>query len=136
MEKELTILQKSKRFFEPMYDDKMVYIRWIIVYITWAFDRIIHVVFLERLIHYLEKWNSETFYFILKIYLWYIVIYTISQIVTRKWGRTEISDTAVKFIQNIYLKKFINLNNTHIEKYWTGKLTAIINNWIDRCEVL
>lgn len=132
MIKELSILEKSKRFFKPISKDRLVYIRWILVYTIWAFDRIIHVVFLERLIHYLEEWNSETFYLVIKIYLVYIIFYALSQVLTRKWWRTEISDTAIKFIQNIYLKKFINISNTHIEKYWTGKLTAIINNWIDR----
>ena len=124
----MNFLDTTKRFFSPMKENKLIYFRWIMVYLVWAIDRIIHVLFLERLVHYLEIWNSDIFYLVLKIYLGYIFLYAFLQVVTRKWWRTEISDTTIKFIQNIYLKKFINLNNTHIEKYWTWKLTAIINN--------
>ncbi len=128
----LNFFEKSKRFFSPMSMNKLVYIKWIWVYLVWAFDRIIHVIFLERIVYYLESWISELFYFVVKIYLFYIFLYSLIQVFTRKFWWPEISDTAIKFIQNIYLKKFINLNNNHIEKYWTGNLTAIINKWIDK----
>lgn len=132
MKKELNFWEKTKKFFSPIKWDKLVYFYGLIIYFVWWVDRIIHVLFLERIIHYLELKDIKMFKYILIMYLIYIVFYLIIQVLTRKKWRTEISDTAIKFIQNIYLKKFTNLNNNHIEKFWTWKLTAIINNGIDR----
>jgi len=115
-----------------MSKDKFVYFKGILIYFVWWIDKVIHVLFLERIIFYLESWFSEQFYFLIKIYVLYVFIYMIIQVFSRKAWWTEVSDTAIKYIQNIYLKLFINLNNNHIEKYWTWKLTAILNNWIDR----
>ncbi len=122
---------KVKRFFSPLKENKIIYFKWILVYLIWWFDKIIHVLFLERIINYLENWLSEKFYFAIKLYLFYIIIYSITQFFSRKAWWTEISDTTIKYVQNIYFKKFVNLDNNNVEKYWTWKLTAIINNWIE-----
>lgn len=130
--KKTSIWAQVKRFFSPMNENFMIYFIGILVYLAWWIDRVIHIVFLERIIYFLEEKNTASFSFILKLYLIYIFIYGLFTFLTRKKWWTEISSTVVKYVQKKYLKIFINLENNHIEKHWTGKLTAIINNWISR----
>jgi hypothetical protein len=53
--RKLTFFKKSKIFFSPIRENKQIYIRGIFIYFVWAFDRITHIIFLERIIHCLEK---------------------------------------------------------------------------------
>lgn len=132
MKDKMTFWTKTKRFLSPLSQDKMVYFWWILIYFMWSFDRVVHILFLERVVYFLELGKSDSFFLILKIYITYIVFYTIFTTLSRRKWWTEIWSTVSKFLQNIYLKKYVQLNNNYTEKYGTGKLTAIINNGIDR----
>ncbi len=132
MKNKRTLKKDIKRFFKPLKHNKSLFWLWTLIYFVWAVDRIIHVLFLERLISLLENRNSEDFYFTLKIYLAYLVFYWFFVFSFRKRWWTEMSDTIIKYVQRKYLKSFIQLDNNEVDKQWTWKLMAIINKWIDR----
>ncbi len=132
MENETTFFDKTKRFLEPIKTNKVVYFWWFIIYGTWALDKVIHILFLEKIIYFLENKNTEEFIFLIKTYFIYIVFYTIFIIFSRKKWWTEIPNTTEKFLQNKYLKDFVKMNNNYVERFWTWKLTAIVKTWIEK----
>jgi hypothetical protein len=79
----MSFIQTIKRFFEPIKYKKKVSILGCIIYAIWAIDRIIHVIFLERVIFFLESHNKESFIFMIQLYAGYLIFYTIFIYFTR-----------------------------------------------------
>lgn len=132
MKKNVNILNKISLFFMPMKKNKVVYWIGIFLYFIRWLDKVIHILFLEKIIYSLENWYNENFTYILKIYFCYIIIYILFMIILRKKWRTEISDKAIIYLQNIYYKKFVTLDNNILEREWTWKLISILNTGIDK----
>ncbi|MBS9783966.1 ABC transporter ATP-binding protein [Candidatus Gracilibacteria bacterium] len=127
-----TFLQKTKRFFEPLKKDRMVYFERFITTFLGAVDRIIHIVFLERIVYYLENQNNSSFFIVLNVYILYIFLYFIFQIFSIGKGFPKVPNTVGKFVQNMYLKNFLKIDNNYIERYGTGSLVSIINTGIQK----
>ena len=70
---ERSFFEIIKRFLEPIKKLKIIFLKAFIVLFQWAFNGIIHVLFLEKIIYYLEENNKEWFHNILMIYILYII---------------------------------------------------------------
>jgi len=119
-----------KRFFESYKYDKRIFHRWIFVSLLRSINWIVHILFLERITYFLEKWNETIFLNIIWTYLFYIILYEIISFSTKKWGWTEMLWTIWGIQNKIYINKFIQLDITATEIEWSWKLLSIIWQWI------
>ena len=129
---ERTFWQKIRLFLSPLSQDKLIYFRWIYIYIIRGTDKIIYVLFLERASVFLENGEIEKFYSLL---IW-IVIYLLSFIVFNlffyKFGWTEIYRSTLKFLQTKYLALYVRIDNNYTEKLWTWRAIAILDKWFNK----
>ncbi len=117
------------RFFSIVKYRKKPYLKFFVrEFIIWI-NLVIHVLFLERIVYFLESKEGDTFNMILLIYIIYIVIFEIVFFATKKWWWVETVPMWVWDIQEEYLTKYIKLDNNKVEAIWTGKLIWIINQW-------
>lgn len=128
---EQTFWQKTKRFFEPIFLEKYITIKSIILYSLWWTTIVVHIFFIQKIIFFLESDNIEFFQRMIFIYIGLIFFYEISDYFMRKWGWVENVNAYRKRIDKKYVGKFLNMENTEIEKYWTWKLVSIITKWSD-----
>lgn len=124
-------LKNIGRFFEPYKENKRIYLKGVFVSLLWWINWVIHVVFLERFIYYLEMWNEELFKNVLFFYATYLILYDLINYWVKKWWWVELFWWTWKYLSKKYLDKFIKLDNNKIETIWTWKLISIINNGID-----
>ncbi|MCH2189176.1 hypothetical protein MK079_05115, partial [Candidatus Gracilibacteria bacterium] len=125
-ENKQTFFEKTKRFFEPISQNKVVFGKGFFVSFLWGINAIVHVLFLERILYYLESGFQETFTVILGYYLFYILGYEIINFSVKKWGWVEaMPRTWITLCEN-YLKKYILLDNNRVEIEGTGKMISII----------
>ena len=75
--KERSFIEITKRFLEPIKKSKIVFLKSSIVLFQWAINWIIHVLFLERIIFYLELLDKQWFQNVLLIYFIYIFSFNI-----------------------------------------------------------
>ncbi len=127
----MTFFEKTKRFFEPVRDHKLIYSRWLSVAFLWWLNGIIHVVFLERFTYFLLK-DPQNFGFILITYAVYLFCYELLNFSTRKYWWVEILWNTWDSISAKYLLQFVKFDNNAIEAIWTWRLLTIINSGIER----
>ena len=119
-----------KRYFEPLGYRKSVIIIWLLCYLGWSLNGIVHVLFLERFVQLLWANETEAYFDLIQYYILYVIWYSIFLILFhRKWWN-EIPNTIEIFLQNKYMSRYVKLENNAIEKQGTGKLIAIIDNGI------
>ncbi len=127
--KNRTNWDRVKKYFSLVPLRKIKYTKlafvWFIGWINW----VIHVLFLERVVHFLEANKTESFQTTILVYLSYILVYECVNFSVRKWWWVETEMLSGWDIDNVYLRKYIILDNNEIEKIWTGKLVGIINEW-------
>ncbi len=131
----MTFFQKAKRFFEPVKSNWIIYFEWLCVAFLWWINGIFHIFFLERITFYLTEKPTE-FHKILIIYWLAIGVFEILNFSLRKWGWVKIEWYTSNYVSAKYLKLFIELDNNFIESLWTGKLIAIIREWVERWGIL
>jgi ATP-binding cassette subfamily B protein len=131
----MTFFQKAKRFFEPVQSKIHIYIEWLCVAFLWWINGVLHIFFLERITYYLTQ-KPDEFLYILIIYWLAIGVFEILNFSLRKWGWVKIEWYTSNYVSAKYLKLFIELDNNFIESLWTGKLIAIIREWVDRWGLL
>lgn len=128
----MSFFKNIKRFLAPIKKDPIMYIKWICMYWDSAINSIMHVIFLRLITYSLEIQNSELFtkYY---IYYWsYIVLYEVIEYVVKYRWWTEILPWSIKIIQKEYLPKLVLLDNNSFEWFWTWKIVAIVEKWMDK----
>lgn len=126
---ELSTLQFLWKFFEPIKHRKIAYIQLSIQSILIWINAIIHVLFLERIVYFLDWSQSSWFYTVLKIYVAYIIAFEVINFSIRKWGWMNTMPYSIADLYNEYLSRYIRLDNNKIELIWTGKMIWILNEW-------
>ena len=118
-----------KRFLSPMKELKLEYSKEVFKALLSALNGVIHVFFLERVVSILELGESERFYSLLQVYLFYILAFEILYFSIRKWGWMNTLPFTVTNIYKEYLDGYIQMNNNKIELIGTGKLVWILTGW-------
>ena len=124
-----TWLEKiSKLFSLVKLDKKNYFLHFLQSIIRWL-NPIMHVVFIEKITYAL---TSKDYIFLEKILLYYIIaifLYELLWFFSRKvWWIITIPN-AESNIYDMYLKRFIRMNNNEVEKIWIWKIIAILENW-------
>jgi len=126
--KEQTFLEKTKRFFEPVFLRPLIYIKYFFVAFVWWINWVVHVLFLERITFYLQNSDKVWFNSILKYYIIFIIIYEIINFSIRKWWWVETMPLWMADMYKKYLEKYIILDNNKIETVWTWKIIWILSS--------
>ncbi len=128
---ERTFLETTKRFFEPYSFSKMVTVRAVILYtLRWG-GTIIHILFVQKIIWAVELQDKENFWYLITFYIGVLIVYYTVIFLMRKWWWVETVGEYRKTIQWNYLKWFITISNTEVERVGTGKTIALMDSWMD-----
>ena len=120
-----------KRFFSPMKENPLMYIRGFSQWFLWASQWVIHVFFIQKITVSIEAKDSVLFYKVLSFYFWYIILYEILEHISKAWWWVEVIVYSQRNIAREYMKKFFTLDNTKVESIWTGKLVSILEKGIE-----
>jgi hypothetical protein len=121
----------TKRFFEPVKYNKKITIRAIFKMILSWIEPIIHILFIQKIVYIIEKWNYDNFKIIFLYYIIFIIIFEIIQYIIKYWWWFQTVESFRKTIYWKYISKYILLNNTDLEKTWTWKTISIVEKWIE-----
>ncbi|MCH2188912.1 ABC transporter ATP-binding protein/permease [Candidatus Gracilibacteria bacterium] len=126
MDRKYTIFEILSRYFGIIKYRKGPYLRSVFRNIIFGMRVVIHVVFLQQIMGYLERGDEIGFTHILTVYIAFIFLYESLLFFLRNYGWSETIPDTFNDIYKIYLKKYVGLDNTSIEKIGTGKLIGII----------
>ncbi len=127
--KEQSSLQIIKRFFEPLFLDKMISIKnltpAILNGIIWSIVLVL-IKDITNIISGTQKWNllAYTIAFVILSLLYSLVI-----IISRNWTHVKVWPFWRQCFYDKYMKRYLQLDNNEIEKIWTGRLIAIMDKW-------
>lgn len=124
-------MNKIKRFLEPIKITPLLYLRTTLIFLLWWFNWVVHVLFIERLTHYLELWSRSDFFWVLYYYIFFLLVYEVLFFATWKYWRTDTYNQVIIDVQRKYLRNFVELDNNKIEWIWTWKMVALIHWWIN-----
>lgn len=124
----LTSIQKILKFFSLIkYNKKDYFLYFIQAFIRWA-QPLIHVIFIEKIVFAITKQDIFLLEKTLYLYIFIIFSYELLWFLTRKFWWVITIPQADKNIYDMYLNKFIQMNNTEVEKIWIWKIIAILEN--------
>jgi len=131
----MSFWQVVKRFFEPVKNEPIKAFLCAIIPSVYAIFFTLWSKFIWNIWNSLEKWNFNDFnlWILLLLILTLIssTVYIIHPFVRLPW-----INNMKYFLYSKFLKKYITLDNTSIEKLWTWKINNILQKWIDsRLEV-
>ena len=118
-----------KRFFSPVKDEPRLFINPFLVSCLWVVFPLVTVEIFKRATTSIQSWEYEWIKRRVFIYIWFIIVWIVLWYLLKNVETTTMNEIE-KNIQWEYLKKYFKLNNTDIEKLWTGKLQSIISKWI------
>ena len=118
-----------KRFFSPIKNKPWLIIKPFLVSCLWVVFPLITVEIFKKATSSIQNWEYEwikkwIFVYLLLVIFWIILWYLLKNVETTTMNEIE------KNIQWEYFKKYLKLDNTSIEKLWTGKMQSIISRWI------
>ena len=118
-----------KRFFSPVKNEIWLIIKPFLVSCLWVVFPLITVEIFKRATTSIQNWEYEwikkwIFVYLLFVICWIVLWYLLKNVETSTMNEID------KNIQWEYLKKYFKLDNTNIEKLWTGKMQSIISRWI------
>ena len=118
-----------KRFFSPVKSEIWLVIKPFLVSCLWVIFPLITVEIFKRATTSIQNWEYEwikkwVFVYLLFVICWIVLWYLLKNVETYTINEID------KNIQWEYLKKYFKLDNTNIEKLWTGKMQSIISRWI------
>lgn len=127
--------EKLSKFFSLVKYHKWDYLfSFLQAFIRWI-NPLIHVIFIEQIVYALSK-NDIELLSILMIYYWIVVVfYELLMIFTRNVWWVKTIPNWEKQIYDMYLKRYIQMDNNSVEKVWVWKIIAILENgrlrWAD-----
>ena len=128
---ERTYFEVIYRFFEPVKKLKIYSIQQMIKWITGWINPFIHVMFIEKIVTQIELWSRAWFEQFLIYYISYVLLFEIFHWCTYYWWWFSADPEIRKNLSNEYIEKYMNFDNSYIEKIGTGKSISILNKWID-----
>ena len=128
---EQTLLQKAKRFFEPLRENKLYTFTVFLEFSFWSALWLIAVFFIRDITSILESGVRHDYSFVI---FRYIIIFSClmlaSHFIKNYWW--------VRFLENLrkslykkYIPLFISLDNTKVERQWTWKVNHLLQQWIN-----
>lgn len=124
----LSSIEKIFKFFSLIKHNKKDYILYLIQsIIRWA-NPLVHIIFIEKIVFAITKQDIFLLEKTLYLYIFIIFSYELLWFLTRKFWWVITIPQADKNIYEIYLNKFIQMNNTEVEKIWVWKIIAILEN--------
>ncbi len=126
--KQLSSIQKITKFFSLIKYNKKDYVLYFFQsFIRW-FQPLIHVIFIEKIVFAIS--NSNTILLEKTLYYYIVIIFSYELLwyLTRKIWWVITIPQADKNIYDIYLNKFIQMDNNEVEKVWIWKIIAILEN--------
>ena len=133
----LTWLQKLANFFSLIKYNKKDYSLYFFQAIIRWFNPVIHVIFIQKIVFALSQKNSELLQTTIFYYIIAIISFELLWLLTRKFWWIITIAKSEESIYEMYLKKFVQMDNNSVEKIWVWKIIAILENWRHRwCEWL
>lgn len=128
----MTFLEKTKRFLEPLLQDKKYLILSCIKFTLWAFYSILIIILIKNTTNAIITDDIESFESITQIFTFCIILYFIINYIGRKWEWPILYYKTEKYISDTYVRKMMMIDNNYIEALWSGKLVSIMQNGIKR----
>lgn len=126
--KNLNPIEKILKFFSLIKYNKKDYALFFLQSIIRWFQPIIHVIFIEKIVFAISNSNTILLEKTLYYYIGVIFSYELLWFLTRKIWWVITIPQADKNIYDIYLNKFIQMDNNEVEKVWIWKIIAILEN--------
>ncbi|MDD3145614.1 MAG: ABC transporter ATP-binding protein, partial [Candidatus Gracilibacteria bacterium] len=126
--KQLSSIQKITKFFSLIKYNKKDYVLYFFQSFIRGFQPLIHVIFIEKIVFAISNSNTILLEKTLYYYIGVIFSYELLWYLTRKIGWVITIPQADKNIYDIYLNKFIQMDNNEVEKVGIGKIIAILEN--------
>ena len=130
--KEQIFWQKTKRFLEPVRRRKKIYIKSSFQAFLIPVSSVIAILFLEQITKIILSWNIDDIFQILAYFLIFIVLSESIIYAVKNWWWMVTLYQSRDDLYSEFLKKYIRLDNTQVEKVWNGKLVWIIHDWVSR----
>ncbi|MDD3793744.1 MAG: ABC transporter ATP-binding protein [Candidatus Gracilibacteria bacterium] len=124
----LSSIQKIVKFFSLIKYNKKDYALFFFQSIIRGFHPLIHVIFIEKIVFAISNSNPVLLEKTMYYYIGVIFSYELLWFLTRKIGWVITIPQADKNIYDIYLNKFVQMNNNEVEKIGIGKIIAILEN--------
>ncbi len=125
------MLNKAKRFFEPILKIPTLLIKTILIQIIYSGIIIFNVFYIKYIVNLLETWDNIFLKRTIIIYILINIIYLTITFFTKHWWWASTYFPHVQMIHRQYMQEFNNLDNTYIENIWTWKAISIISKWIN-----
>lgn len=123
-------MNKIKRFFEPVLENKWDLFRLIIVNIIFGFYPLVNVYFIQKIVYLIENNTLDWMISLVVSFAIFNVSSLLILFLTRNWERANTTASIYKKLSFDYMSKYNTLNNNQIETEWTWKSISIIWNWI------
>ena len=119
-----------KIIFEPIKYSKKIFYVFLLMEIFDGFQSVFVVVLMSYIILALESWSIDSLYF------WIIIFIIISLFKVVNWlfgdsVHSNLYNNTTISLTRKYFKKYINLDNTKVEAYWSWKMHNIIFKWTE-----
>jgi len=125
-------LKVIQRFFEPVMENKVLFLKAFVWFFWRVVGPIFSLLFLEKITMFLESWDKQSFYLYLGLFVWFVVVYYFVRIiVTRNWSWVALTTKWNAILYDRYIKKFLRLDWTAVEKIWTWRMISICTKWFD-----
>ena len=134
---ENTTQQKSlkevmRRFLEPIIWRKKNYFKYIIQSLFIPIVWIVAILFLERITIIIQLGDFSKMNYLIIIFFIFVILSEIIIYSTKNWWWMNTLYQTMDDLFNVYLKKYISLDNNKVEKVWTWKLVGIMYDGIFR----
>lgn len=133
--KDMTAMEKIFKFFSPIKFYKKDFFLHLLQSIFRGLSSIMHIYFVQKIVYALSLSDLILLQKILIFYIISIFSFEFLWFISRKiWWVVTLGKVQTK-IYEMYLKKYIKMNNNDVEKMWTWKIIAILENgknkWAD-----
>lgn len=72
---ERTFLENTYRFFQPLWYAPYVTIKTMVKYLLYSIEPIVHIIFIQKLVHVIEAHDKEGFMMVALYYGGFILLY-------------------------------------------------------------
>ena len=120
-----------KRFLEPVKKDSKKYIIASLIYTVWYVFTIMQTIAFSEMTTALTQHSLDYFWKVLIVFVIVNIIYQIITYSVRDISWMPCNYATIGYLRHKYYTKFVQADNTQIEKIGTGKMISIIGNGID-----
>lgn len=118
-----------KRFFAPIKEKPILLIKPFLVSCLWIIFPLITVEIFKRATVCIQNWEYEWIRQYVFIYIWISILWVSLWFLLKNVDLVSVNEIEKK-IQWERFNKYFKLDNTDVEKLWTGKMQAIMSKWI------